>query len=166
MDDQMTKSKLLETLRSKRAEWDAMLAEVPAERMAEPGVAGEWSVKDIIVHLSYHERWIADRLHEGLRGESYVPNELDTLPFDERNEIVFQRNRDRPLADVLEESRQAFQRLLEGVEAHSEEFLLEPQQFEGAPGPITIWKFLRGDVYEHYGLHAPSIRSWLRQEAA
>jgi len=146
MDDQMTKSKLLETLRSKRAEWDALLAEVPVERMAESGVAGEWSVKDIIVHLTYHERWIADRLHEGLRGESYAPNEIDAIPFDERNEIVFQRNRNRPLSDVLEESRQAFR--------------------QGAPGPITIWKFLRGDVYEHYGLHTPAIRSWLQQEAA
>ncbi len=105
MEDQMTKSKLLETLRSKRAEGDALLAQVPLDRMTEPGVAGEWSVKDIIVHLTYHERWIADRLHEGLRGESYVPNEIDALPFDERNDVVFQRNRNRPLSDVLEESR-------------------------------------------------------------
>ncbi len=75
MDEQMNKPKLLETLRSKRAEWDAVLAEIPAAQMTEPGVAGEWSVKDIIVHLTYHERWFADRLHESLRGEIYVPTE-------------------------------------------------------------------------------------------
>ena len=68
MDDQMNKTRLLETLRSKRAAWDAVLAEIPAAQMAEPGVAGEWSVKDIIAHVTYHERWFADRLHESLRG--------------------------------------------------------------------------------------------------
>jgi len=76
MDNPMTKTTLLETLRSKQAEWQALLAEVPADHMTEPGVAGEWSVKDIIAHLTYYERWIADRLHEQLRGEAYVPTEI------------------------------------------------------------------------------------------
>jgi hypothetical protein len=119
MDDQMTKARLLETLRSKRAEWDALLAQVPEEHMTEPGVAGEWSVKDIIVHLTYHERWLGDRLHEMLRGETYTPTELDRMSFDERNDVVFQHNRDKPLPEVLAESRQAYQRLVEGLEAHT-----------------------------------------------
>lgn len=161
MDDQMTKTKLLETLRSKRAEWDALLAEIPVAEMAEPGVAGEWAVKDIIAHLSYHERWYADRLHEQLRGEVYTPTETDRMHFDQRNDLVFQQNRDRSAADVLAESRQAFERLVEGVQANSEEFLIEPQHFEGAPGPVAVWQMVRGDVYEHYGLHIPSIKSWL-----
>jgi hypothetical protein len=39
--------------------------------------------------------------------------------------------------------------------------LIEPQRFEGAPGPVTIWQMLRGDVYEHYGEHALTIKHWL-----
>ena len=166
MDDQMTKARLLATLRAKRAEWDAVLAEVPVAEMTEPGVAGEWTVKDIIAHLTHHERWFADRLHEQLRGESYVPTEMDTMEFDERNDRIFQQNRNRPLADVLAESRQVFQRLIEGVQAHSEAFLIEPQHFEGAPEPVTIWKLLRGDVYEHYGAHVPAIKDWLAARQA
>jgi hypothetical protein len=161
MDEQMNKAKLIETLRAKRAEWDAALAEVPEALMSEPGVAGEWSVKDMIAHLTYHERWFADRMHETLRGESYVPTEMDFMDFDQRNDRIFQQHLDRPLPDVLAESRQAFQRLLDGVQAHAEAFLMQPQQFEGAPGPVIIWQMLRGDVYEHYGQHIPSIKSWL-----
>ena len=41
MDDQMTKARLLATMRAKRAEWDAVLAEVPVAEMTEPGVAGD-----------------------------------------------------------------------------------------------------------------------------
>jgi hypothetical protein len=159
--DNMNKTKLLDTLREKRAQWDAVLAQVPEAVMTEPGVAGEWSVKDIVAHLNSFERWYADRLHEALRGEVYTPTEFDWIPFDERNDRVFRQNRQRPLADVLAESWQAFARLLEGVQAQSEAFLIEPQLFPGAPEPLTVWKMLRGDVYDHYGEHISSIESWL-----
>ena len=105
MDEPMTKAKLLDLLRSKRAEWDAVIAEVPKDRMTEPGAAGHWSVKDVIAHLAYHERWYADRLHEQLRGETYTPNELDAMHWEQRNPIIYEQNRNRVLEDVLEESR-------------------------------------------------------------
>jgi uncharacterized protein (TIGR03083 family) len=164
MDELMTKAILLETLRTRRAEWDAVLAEVPVAQMAEPGVTGEWSVKDVIAHLTYYERWFADRLEEQLRGESYVPTELDFMG-EARNDVVFQQHRDQPLAEVLADSRATFQRLVAGIEVHSEAFLLEPQQFEGAPGPVRIWQMLRGDVYDHYPQHVPAIRQWLAARA-
>lgn len=157
----MTKAKLLELLCSKRAEWDAVIAQVPQERMTEPGAAGDWSVKDIVAHLTYHERWYADRMHEVLRGEAYKPAELDMMHWEQRNPIIYERYKDQPLEVVLSDSRQAFDRLIEGVQAHSEAFLTEPQTFEGAPGPVIIWQMLRGDVYEHYGQHIPSVTEWL-----
>jgi uncharacterized protein (TIGR03083 family) len=161
MNDRMTKAELLETLRAKRAEWDALLAEVPQERMAEPGVAGEWSVKDIVAHLLFYERWLADRLHEHLRGEIYTGSETDYMPFDQVNERVYQQNRQRSVEDVLSESRTVFQRLVAGLAAQTEAFLIEPQQFEAAPQPVVIWQLLRANVYDHYGQHAPSIQQWL-----
>jgi hypothetical protein len=164
MDSEMTKARLLELLRAKRAEWDAAIAEVPMDRMTEPGAAGHWSVKDIIAHLTYHERWYADRMQEVLRGEAYKPTELDAMHWEQRNPIIYERHRDQPLPDVLAESRQAFERLIEGAQALSEAFLTEPQAFEGAPGPVRIWQMLRGDVYEHYGQHIPSIRDWLEKQ--
>lgn len=156
----MTKARLLEILRSKRAEWDALIAEVPSDRMTEAGVAGAWSVKDIIAHLTYYERWFADRLHEQLRGETYLPTELDMMG-EARNDVVYERVKDRPLADILAESRQAFEKLIAGVEAQPEKFLIEPQRFEGAPGPVRVWEMLQGDVYEHYAMHISSIKNWL-----
>lgn len=156
----MTKSRLLDLLRTRRAAWDAALAQVPAVRRTEPGVAGEWSVKDLINHLTYYERWYADRLHEQLQGEAYRPNELDMMG-EARNDVVFARDRHKPLAEVQAASAQAFARLIAGVEAQSEAFLTEPQQFESAPGPVRIWQMLRGDVYDHYPQHIAMIQNWL-----
>lgn len=162
MNNDMTKAKLLETLKAKRAEWDAALAAVPKEVMIEPGAAGHWSVKDTIAHINYFERWMAERLHEVLRGEVYTPTELDGIrDFDQQNEIIYEQNRERPLADILTESHTNFQRLIEGVEAHSEAFLIEPQQFERIPEPVVVWKLLQGNVYDHYAEHIASIQEWL-----
>ncbi len=164
MAEHITKAQLLENLQSKRAEWDAALASVPESRMNEPNVAGYWSVKDLIAHLTYFEKWLANRLHEHLHGQNYVMQPIDTMPDDERNEIIYQANRNRPLADILAESRLSYQRLLEGLRAHSEAFLIEPQQFEGIPFPVVIWHQLRGNIYDHYGQHIPSIKTWLDQK--
>ena len=78
----------------------------------------------------------------------------------------YQHDRDRSLADVQADSKQVFGRLLEVVELHSEEFLIQPQQFEGVPNPMLVWKMLEGDGYEHYRDHMRSIRAWLEQSAA
>ena len=119
----------------------------------------------MIAHLTYYERWFADRLHEQLRGERYVPTQLDFMG-EARNDLIFEQQRERPLAEVLADSRATFQRLVAGIEAHSEAFLLTPQQFEGAPGSVLIWQMLRGDVYDHYPQHMPAIRSWLAARSA
>jgi hypothetical protein len=161
MAERMTKGKLLELLQSRRAEWDALLAQVPENQMTVPGVAGEWSIKDIIAHLTYYERWYADRLHEQLRGEQYTPTEIDAMGFEQRNPILYQRFREYPLSEVLANSRRAFRDLVTGVQAHSEQFLTVPQQFDGMPEPMTIWMMLRGDIYDHYLQHIPSVKDWL-----
>lgn len=57
MDDRMTKARLLAELRAARGEWDTLMAAVGEERMTEPGAAGDWSVKDVIAHLTSFDQW-------------------------------------------------------------------------------------------------------------
>lgn len=165
MNEQITKAFLLNQLRSARAEWDALMAEVGAARMTEPGAAGDWSVKDVMAHLTSYSRWFVNASEAHFRGQLPPLDGTEGMSFEERNQFWHQQARDRPLAEVLAESQQVFGRLIEMVEAHSEEFLTQPQQFEGAPGPILVWKLLKGDGYEHYRDHMRSIRAWLEQSA-
>jgi uncharacterized protein (TIGR03083 family) len=161
MEQQITKAFLLDQLRSARAEWDALMAEVGEARMTEPGAAGEWSVKDVIAHLTSYSRWFVNASEAHFRGELPPLDGTEGMSFEQRNQFWRQQARDLPLAEVLAESRQVFERLIEVVEAHTEEFLTQPQQFEGAPEPMLVWKMLEGDGYEHYRDHMRSIRAWL-----
>jgi len=163
MDTPITKAGLLHELRAVRAEWDALMAEVGAARMTKPGAAGDWSVKDVIAHLTSYNRWFVHASEAHFRGEMPPLDGTEGMDFEQRNQYRHQQTREHSLADVQAESQQMFDRLLEVVEAHSEEFLTQPQQFEGALGPLLVWKMIEGDGYEHYRDHMRSIRVWLTQ---
>ena len=166
MTESMTKAELLATIKQKRAEFDAAVAKVPHDQRTAISVQGEWSVKDIIAHLTNYEAWMADRLHERLQGIDYAPAPLDMMHYDERNKIIHEQNKDRTLADVLAWSQATHKRLIEGIEAHAEAFLIEPQQLAGAPEPVIIWKMLRSEVYDHYAEHIPFIEEFAAHTSA
>ena len=56
MNTPMTKTRLLDRLRTERAQWEALLTDIDEARMTQPGVEGEWSVKDIVAHVTFYER--------------------------------------------------------------------------------------------------------------
>jgi hypothetical protein len=166
MNAQISKASILHELRAARAEWDALMTEVGENRMTEPGAAGDWSVKDVMAHLTNFSRWFVNASEAHFRGELPPLDGTEAMDFEQRNLFWHQQARDRSLADVQAESQQVFSRLLEVVEAHTEEFLTQPQQFEGIPGSFLIWKMLEGDGYEHYRDHMRSIRAWLERSPA
>jgi uncharacterized damage-inducible protein DinB len=160
MTEEMTKAKLLDLLRIARAEWDTFLAQIPLGRMTEPGVGGPWSVKDNIAHMTHFERWYADRIDEALHGIRYTFTPFDRMSVEEQNAVIYDQHRDQPLAEVLAESRAAYEELVQAVAAQSAAFLTQPQTFEGAPGPSLIWQLLESDVYGHYPDHIGPINQW------
>ncbi|MFQ5645263.1 MAG: ClbS/DfsB family four-helix bundle protein [Thiogranum sp.] len=163
----MNKAELLDAMQTKRARWETLLAQVGEERMTQAGVEGEWSVKDIIAHVTAYERWVEVRLQSALRGQP-AQLEADQMDLDQCNAWIFKENRNRPLHDVLAESQQVFQQLLATVQALSDEDLTDPRRLEPFLDPVwtgglPLWKCIAADSYEHYHQHTPSIRGWLEK---
>jgi hypothetical protein len=161
MDATMTKAQFLDRLQTARAEWDALLAAVPEARMAVPILDGPWSVKDVIAHITWHER----EMLGALQAHALVGSDLWDLPLDERNAIIYARNRDRPLAEVLAESRAVYPQLLTAAQALAEADLTDPGRFADMPGDWVPWQLLAENTYTHYRDHMPAIRAWLEQES-
>jgi DinB superfamily len=155
MNRHITKAELLAMIRAARARWEALLAEIPPEWLTELGVTGEWSVKDVIAHISWGERENIGVV----RAHAVVGSELWQLAEDERNAAVFAQNRSRSLEDVLSESEQVFQEYLAGVESLSEEELNDPSGFPGIPSGWRPWRILYDPT--HYEEHGRAIQTWL-----
>ena len=158
MDNGVTRTSFLETLRSTRSEWDDMLAEIPRELMEEQGVEGEWSIKDIMAHVAWHERQIVEMLRTRSMADS---SPLWELTVDERNAAIYQENRERSLDDVISESGRVFRQLLREVEALSDVELNDPGQYSEMPAEWLPWKIIAENSFEHYPDHAECIQDWL-----
>src|SRR5262245_33149200 len=91
----MTKTKLLEELLAARIEWDVLMEEVTAQRgrwmMLQGGVAGSWSLRDLIAHLTSYDRWFVNAAEAHLRGEAPPMDGTEWMEWDERNAIHHQR---------------------------------------------------------------------------
>jgi uncharacterized protein (TIGR03083 family) len=155
----LNRAQLLDTIRAERGRWDAILSGIDEKRMSEPGVAGAWSVKDIVAHITWSERETVGML----QARALVGSDLWELPQDQRNAAVFEMNRQRQLYDVLTEARDVFQQLLDAVEALTDEDLVDPKRFRGMPGEWQPWRVIASNSYEHYAHHARDIRSWLAE---
>ena len=130
----MDKATLLTTLTETRAVWEALLAQIDEKQMQKPGVAGKWSVKDVIAHVASGESEIVPVLRTHVLAGS-----VWNLSDNERNEIEYQQKKDRPLNDIVNEEQQAYTALLEVVQLLSDEDLNDPHRFKNMPKEWRPW---------------------------
>ena len=165
MNNHLTTEQLLEVMRTARSNWDALLAEVGEARLTEPGVEGNWSLKDIIAHITYFETWAADNVIAIRRGEPRPQAEYQGLEVDEENARIYERLRAKPLDQVLQESRTSFQRSIEAVQGLRDEELYDLEFTRKSGADWTVIELIEGDTFEHYNDHSTSVRAWLDRVA-
>jgi hypothetical protein len=156
----MTSARLLSIMQAERAEWEDLLAQVGEARMTEPGVEGQWSVKDIVAHLTWYECTFVEGAQTVMRGEPFVRTGLRALEMDERNERIAAASRTRPLRDVLADSRQVFDQVLAVVRVCPDDVLNDGRRF-GLPDDGPPWVLVANNTYAHYREHGRAIRAWL-----
>ena len=165
MNNRLTVTQLLEAMHSARSNWEALLAEAGAARLTEPGVEGNWSLKDIIAHITYFETWATDNIIAFRRGEPQPQAEYKGLSIDEENALIYERQRSFPLADVLCGSQISFQRSIEAVQGLRDADLYDPEFTRIPNADFTVYDLVAGDTFEHYTDHGTSVRAWLDRAA-
>ena len=161
----MEKKQLVHTLRVERAAWDALLEQMGEERMAVGGVIGDWSIKDIVAHITALEQRPVEWLAAARRGDKPTPAPWppNLKEDDEVNAWIFNANRQRPLTQVLTESREVHDQLMKGLESVSEEELNDVARFTWLKGS-SLADSIPGNSYEHFQHHARDIQAWLKLE--
>jgi hypothetical protein len=166
----MRKLRLLNRLQNERQEWELLINYVASSRMGIGCVAGTWAVRDILAHMVAQEQYLADRLAEVARGESFsvcqTQDEMDTfleefgypdfespiLQLDIANDWVVNRYKSVSSADLVGQEIHAFDAIIESLHAITEEQLNEGDLF----------KLIAHYTYEHYNEHAADIRKRFR----
>lgn len=170
MEDFNGREGLLKAVRELRVELDRVIAEAGEERIVQPGSFEELSFKDLIAHLTSWRLVTVARLEAGLHDvepEFPWPDDLDEAEdLHAINHWFYERNRDKPLHQVIAESTATFVRLERLLATMPEDVLFDPGRFawiswtEEALGPAVI----RG-THDHYHVeHEPDIRAWLQRD--
>ncbi|MCB0180539.1 MAG: ClbS/DfsB family four-helix bundle protein [Anaerolineae bacterium] len=156
----MNKAELLRELQEEYQHWQALLDQIGPARMDQPGVAGAWSIKDIVAHLTGWRRRTVGRLQALQRGqpEPAPPWPAHLQTDDDINAWIYQSRQSDSVSEVLDESHQVFQQLLAVIESLPEDVLAEVHRLpwmEGQP-------FNAAEFFAHFHEeHESDMRAWL-----
>ena len=128
-------------------------AGLPDARLLEPSVMGDWSVKDVMAHVSTWEEEALQHLPLIARGGT-PPRYAASGGIDAFNARTAERKRDLSLAVTRRLLDESHRRLVELVRSAPEDQLA---------GETRFLRRLRLDTYGHYRLHADAIREWRAQ---
>ena len=151
------KAELLERIRSARAELERVVSGLSEEQMTAPGPDGSWSVKDHLAHVVAWEQ-ITLAAIRGERGYEVVGMDEASsrgMDVDALNAVIYERNRDRPLPEVLADYERSHQQLLSTLEGLDDADLSRPC-WPDEESPLV--ERIAWDTYEHYPEHAEAIR--------
>jgi hypothetical protein len=147
----MDRQQLLSKLGRAWADFEQSFAGLTDAQMVEPGVVGDWSVKDILGHVTTWEEEALKSLPLILEGRKPPKYSVLYGGIDAFNAQESERRRGLPLADTLNQLQTTHARLVFFVEGAPEEQFIRDTPFRHR---------LRLDAYSHYPLHASMIREW------
>ncbi|MBK8781149.1 MAG: ClbS/DfsB family four-helix bundle protein [Anaerolineales bacterium] len=163
----MKKTELLSWLREEHQHWEEFLDHISTGRMELPGVNGDWSMKDMVAHLTCYQPWVTARIQAAAHGapEPLPPWPAQLKTDDEINAWIYESNHDRSVSEVLNDSRRVFQQFFAVIEELPEDVRIEELQ-HGERVFYLVWlgdqRYPVGEIFDHFhDDHESDIRAWL-----
>ena len=120
-------------------------------QMTQQGVSGEWSVKDILAHVTTWEEEALKSLPLIMQG-CRLPRYKELYGgLDAFNALMTEKKRSLSLSDILKQFKATHQQLIVYTNAAPEEMFSTETRFR---------RRLRLDTYSHYPVHTKSIMAW------
>ncbi len=120
------------------------------EAIVEPGVVGDWSVKDLLGHIATWEEESLAALALIMDGKR-TPRYARFGGIDAFNDIRWREHRDQPVEEVRRRFLEAHTGLIALLKKASERFFEEETRFR---------RRLRLDTYSHVPEHTEHVLSW------
>lgn len=155
----MNKKEILERLESERERFLDALEGLTDEDLQIPGVVGEWSIKDVLIHISRWEAELVKLLFQVRQGQKPTSMHFTQVDVDQTNQAWFDESRERPLHLALEDFHAVRNQTILRVEAFSERDLTDPDRYQWAnKRPLAEW--VASDSFDHEAEHLEQILTW------
>lgn len=169
MSEARTTSELVKLLQDQNTELFEMLKGLDESQMELSGVQGFRSIKDILAHITYWNKqgimWL-ESVYDAIK--PVMPVSGDTQDDIKEglaviNAEVHERNRERPVREVIEEYKETFADVIYHVRKLETRHLDMVFDYPWASGPVTgrsvvMWRFW------HQQNHTKHIKTWLENQ--
>ena len=164
-DEQWVPGNKAELMSAIRREWNLLMevvGKLDGQKMTTPD-AGGWSPKDNLAHLT---EWMNALM--GYHMDGRPAHEVMRIPetatkgwdMEVINPLLFERNKSRSTADVMDELRLVYEKLMAKLNAMPFEDLLKPRYADDPEKrPLLLW--VLGDTSEHFAEHRRAIGKML-----
>jgi uncharacterized protein (TIGR03083 family) len=149
------KTEILEQVSATHLLLEAHISALSEAQMLQPGVNGQWTVKDVLAHITWWEQHLLHRLKTG-QDNLFQEGISMQAATDKANDSIYADNRSRPLAEILEEFQASYQQVLTALEALSEEAVSQAEIYD-----IIAW-----DTFRHYPEHTAMLQAWMASGAS
>ncbi len=146
---------LIAEIEQRRVRWRA-LVERGSKAPTEPGVAGDWSLRDVVAHINAYLRFHVSNLGGRARPLGEMP---EAIGFDTERRNTWMHEQDLGLSwpFVRTEGEQLHEELLAQLRTRSPE-QFRAQLVDWHPWPTWRWMC---DIRDHYDQHEPGLTLWL-----
>jgi len=149
--------RLLQRLDTAWEAFEASYAGLSDAQLMKPGVTGDWSIRDILAHVSTWEEEALTHLPLILEGGTPPRYSVSYGGIDAFNARMTEQKAGLSLAAVRQQLRETHHRLIDYIQRAPEDQRGHQTRFS---------RRLRLDTYGHYPLHAEAIRQWRRNVLA
>lgn len=162
----MNKLELIRWLTEEQQKWELLLAAIGEMRMVQPGINNDWSMRDIVSHLTGWQRWLVIRLQAAANGQPDPsppwPTELKSE--DDINAWIYESNRKRTARHVLDDMQDVHAQLLTTLQDLPEDCRIESIEAKFHVIWVNDTRFAVGEFFHHfYDDHAADVRAWLER---
>ncbi len=157
----MNKAELLKALKDEREKFLQAIAGLPGDVLAAEPVLGEWTIKDLLSHLTVWESELVTFVAFTRLGKRPTNVQGLTDPNDDLNAKWYAEYKNRPLDRVLADFHGVRKQTTRQVESLTDKELAGSKYpwLKGEP----LWKWIAEDSFGHEAEHAEHIRAWLEQ---
>jgi hypothetical protein len=149
--------KLLQRLDAAWTAFKASYAGLTDAQILEHGVTGEWSVRDIIAHVTTWEEEALKHLPLIIAGGRPPRYSTTYGGIDAFNALTTEQKRGLSLAEVRRQQADIHRQLVAFIQSAPEDQFRQETRAR---------RRLRLDTYGHYPLHTAAIREWRERHAA
>lgn len=160
----MKKSELLNWFQEENQRWELLLAAIGQKRMTQSGVNGEWTIRDIIAHLTGWQLKLTNQFIAAMNGESepLPPWSEELKSEDDINAWIYETNRKKDVGQVLEDARQVHEKMRVAISNLPDDIRIETIDSKFHVVYINDQRFAVGEFFHHfYDDHQSDVRTWL-----